>query len=144
MQHIALVGLRSAVAIATILFASTSWAGCSFNWSTYGDTLIKDQISNKIGRHIPDNFCPYAKNYKIVLTIDAFTLGKGCGGYASASLVKKNSSKMPINRISYLTHNVNCSGTSDASLLTVESALSVVDRLMSDLDNQVKSANELN
>lgn len=139
-----LVGLRSAAAVATIFFASTSWAGCSFNWRTYGDNQVKDLISNKIGHHIPDKFCPYAKNYNIVLTIDAFTLGKGCAGYAAASLVKKNSSKMPISRLSSITHDVNCSGSQDAHLLTVESALSAVDRLMSDLDNQVKSANELN
>lgn len=136
--------LKSTIAVAAMFLTSASWAGCQFNWESAGDTRIHSYIGNSIGGRIPDKFCPYAKNYKIVLITDAFALGKGCAGYASASLVKMNSSKLPKRRTSNLVHNVQCNGVGDAQVMTVESALNSVDNLMDDLDSHVKSANELN
>lgn len=126
------------------MFTSSAWAGCSFSWQNYGDNSIKNLVAQGIGSHVHDDFCRYAKSYEIVLTFDAFTLGKGCVGYASAGLRKKGSDKMIVRRSSAVVSNTECSGSPQAEKMAAESALDAVDRVMGNLPAHIKAANELN
>lgn len=136
--------LKCLAVILSGIFTSSAWASCNFNWQSYGDNSIKNLVAQEIGSHVPDDFCRYAKSHEIVFTFDAFTLGKGCVGYASAGLRKRGSKTMIIKRSSAVVSNTECSGSPQAVKMAAESALDAVDQVMNNLPSHIKAANELN
>lgn len=136
--------MNCAVVIAAAFFSSSSWAGCSFNWHHYGDQRVRDLADATIGSQVPDSFCPYAKNYQVVVISDYFLGKNGCQGYATASLRKMNSRKAPSRRASRLSYDTQCNNVDVAFGLAAKAVVDSVGDVMSELEPNIEAAKKLN
>lgn len=140
-----MIRLKFSAVLLAVFFTSSAWAdGCMFNWHHYGDTQIQASLNKSIGNEVTNDFCPYSEVYSIIVTTDSFALGRGCVGYASAGLRKKNSSRMLVKRISTVRHNDQCNGSEDAQKLAISAAHDAVKDIMFNIKSHVKAAKELN
>lgn len=110
-------------------------AGCEFSWANYGDNQIRDIVSQQIGGHVPDKFCPYAAKYQIVLQFNAYTLRDSCVGHAIASLRRKGSKVLPEQSYSNVFSDTSCRTSAQAQALAASASYAAIDALMANLEN---------
>lgn len=122
------------VGIAGMVFATAAAAeGCTFGWTHYGDNQIRDLVSQRIGAHVPNKFCPYADKNSIVVQFNAYTLRDMCVGHATAFIRPKDSEILQARSFSAVVTNTNCRSSSDARELAAEATVDAVDAVMANL-----------
>ena len=122
--------------ILVFLCSLPAYAGCTFQWHTYGDNQIRDIVSQRIGSYVPDEYCKkFNKSHEIVIIFDAFTLRDMCVGYATVSLRKRGSETQQKSRNSAVTTNTNCRSMDGAYELAAQSSLDALKSLMANLSS---------
>jgi hypothetical protein len=136
--------LHCTVLLVAGLFTSSAWSGCQFSWSHYGSNEIRNIVRKNIGSEIPDKFCPYAKDYEVVIVFDSFMGSNGCTGYATAGLRKNKSKKMVIRRSSRTRYDTSCSTYEYSVELAADAAVQAVGDVMTSMDDHITAAKKLN
>lgn len=108
-------------------------AGCKFSWHHYGEDSVYQKIAAQLGSKVTDEFCPFAKDYEIVLQTNAYSMRNMCAGHALASIRKANTNTQQTQTFSALSTDTNCRTIGGAESLAVRAGLSAVEDLMSKL-----------
>ncbi|WP_374580594.1 hypothetical protein [Pseudoduganella sp.] len=120
---------------AALTLAAMNASACTFSWHTYGDNAIRSRMEDKIGAHVPEQYCKkFNKDHQIVVQFNAYTLSNMCVGHAIVSLRKRGTTTLQVNTRNSVITDTNCRTSGGANELAAQASLSALDDLMSELD----------
>lgn len=119
-----------------LTLAAMNASACTFTWHTYGDNAIRSRMEEKIGSHVPEQYCKkFNKDHQIVIQFNAYTLNNMCVGHAIASIRKRGTETLQVNTRNAVITDTNCRTSGGANELAAQASLNALDDLMSELDS---------